>query len=232
MRTLKHPFRTISTIWLILTLLSPSLSFAAYSSISVSQTLTLEETVAAATHQQIDHTAETRIFVSRIKQVDAWVFGTSALIPNDPEAHPQILLFLAEYKRDSWLVYLEHSQQFEQALHLIPPELLTAEQRATLESSSSIAPQGNGSMQLSLPWATGESQYFTGGPHGLTVRDAIDFSGGTGIVRSAREGVAYTPCGASSDYVRVDHGGGLSTNYYHSLVLALAMANLLDVEQQ
>lgn len=214
MRTLHQRFRTICSIWLILALMAPSLSFAAYPSTASNQSLSLEEVVEAATHQQNDHITEAKVFVSRINQINPWVFGTSALIPSDSESHPKIVLFFAEYKRNSWVVYLEHSQNFEQALNLIPSELLTPEQRATLESSSSIAPQGNGSMQLSLPWTTGESQYITGGPHGGK-RGAIDFSGGTGIVRSAREGTAYTSCGTGSDYVRVDHGGGISTNYYH-----------------
>jgi hypothetical protein len=79
---------------------------------------------------------------------------------------------------------------------------------------TTIQVQGNGSMLLSLPWATGETRSFTSGPHDGTL-SAIDFSGGSGIARAAREGTVYIPCGAVSPWVRVDHGGGLSTNYFH-----------------
>lgn len=180
---------------------------------------TLEQAVQIATHDQTAVPADAEIVISQIAQKDAWVFGTSAIIPATDEEEPKILLFLAEQTTDGWSVAIEHTEAFDRSLQIIPQGLLSQQQLATMANLAQI--QGNGSMQLGLPWAVGETQYFTGGPHG-TNREAIDFSGGTGIVRAVREGVAYTPCGTASDYVRVDHGGGLSTHYYHLSGISIA----------
>lgn len=79
---------------------------------------------------------------------------------------------------------------------------------------------------LSLPWATGKTWNLTGGPHGGQ-SETLDFAGGSGNVRAAREGVAYTPCGQGSDFMRIDHGGGLSTNYQH--ISSIAVTNGVSV---
>jgi murein DD-endopeptidase MepM/ murein hydrolase activator NlpD len=181
---------------------------------------TLDEAVRAATLAQSPAFTSATLFISPISQVGAWAFGTSAVIPVDmAETEPQILLFLAEQRIGGWSVAMEYTPSFSAVLARVPNGLLSAEQRATMKTSIQL--QGNGSMQLSLPWATGETQSFTGGPHDGTL-SAIDFSGGSGIVRAAREGTAYIPCGAVSPWVRVDHGGGLSTNYFHLASISIS----------
>jgi murein DD-endopeptidase MepM/ murein hydrolase activator NlpD len=184
----------------------------------------LEQAVKQETLNQRTPEENTTIFVSAINQVDNWVFGTSTLIPSDPEDFPVLLLFFAELRQDIWRVSLEYTNAFERAMNKAPLSLLTPQQRLIMQSNieaeaspqAAPSPQGDGSLQFSLPWATGETQSLTGGPHGENPkRVAIDFSGGSGVVRTVREGTAYIPCGGSSDYVRVDHGGGVSTNYYH-----------------
>lgn len=76
------------------------------------------------------------------------------------------------------------------------------------------AAMGDGSAQLSLPWAPGEPWMLTGGPHGSPVGNALDFdfAGGVGRVRAAREGIALVSC---PNTVRVDHLDGWSTVYAH-----------------
>lgn len=181
---------------------------------------TLEQAVHAATLEQLPEFSDAPTFISPIEQVGAWVFGTSAVALADVEAsEPRLLLFFAEQLGGAWSVALEHTPAFSAALARVPDGLLTPGQRATLDPL--LQGQGNGSMQLSLPWAVGETQSFTGGPHDGTL-SAIDFSGGTGIARAAREGTAYIPCGSASPWVRVDHGGGLSTNYFHLANISVA----------
>ena len=88
------------------------------------------------------------------------------------------------------------------------------------------ASAGDGSSQLSLPWTTGESwtllPSLSGtGAHGWdanTPTSSLDFSGGTGAVRAAAGGTVYRndgSCGSGQGYVRIDHGGGWQTTYYH-----------------
>lgn len=192
----------------------------------------LEQAVSAAVNAQHPNAATARIIVSPISQVKAWVFGTVAIIPQpasdnapDEETAPSILLFFAEQSNGTWQVALEHSAAFEQALTQIPRNLLTPEQWSTMPTTAQLS--GDGSMDLSLPWAVGETWWLTSGPHGIS-RAALDFAVTGGRVRAAREGVAYTPCGQSSDLVRIDHPGGFSTNYYHLSGIAVANGTPVD----
>lgn len=79
---------------------------------------------------------------------------------------------------------------------------------------------------LSLPWANGETWYYTGGPHvsyagGVPYqRAAVDFApgGGSGCFSSSawvRAAAAGTVVWADCNFVRIDHGGGWSTGYNH-----------------
>ncbi|ACL25958.1 peptidoglycan DD-metalloendopeptidase family protein [Chloroflexus aggregans] len=192
----------------------------------------LEQAVSAAVSAQHPNAATAQIIVSPISQVKAWVFGSVAIIPQpasdnapDEETAPRILLFFAEQSNGTWQVALEHSAAFEQALTQIPRNLLTPEQWSTMPTTAQLS--GDGSMDLNLPWAVGETWWLTSGPHGIS-RAALDFAVIGGRVRAAREGVAYTPCGQSSDLVRIDHPGGFSTNYYHLSGIAVANGTPVD----
>ena len=82
------------------------------------------------------------------------------------------------------------------------------------------ASSGDGSARLSLPWRSGDMWRMTGGPHpdsGGRARpwSALDFqpkSGESGAVRAARGGVVSRPC---ANLVRINHGDGWMTSYYH-----------------
>jgi murein DD-endopeptidase MepM/ murein hydrolase activator NlpD len=75
---------------------------------------------------------------------------------------------------------------------------------------------GDSSAQLFLPWATGQSWRLLGGPHNFhstgTPWSSLDFAGGDGLVRAARGGVVRRDC---ANFVRIDHGDGWHTSYYH-----------------
>ncbi|WHT21372.1 M23 family metallopeptidase [Crossiella sp. CA-258035] len=71
---------------------------------------------------------------------------------------------------------------------------------------------------LALPFATGQQTYSAGvhsdnGQSG--VKNAIDFSPGDGVARSAAEGTVRIQRCSGGDWVTVDHAGGWRTGYYH-----------------
>ncbi|MBP1468267.1 carboxypeptidase regulatory-like domain-containing protein, partial [Candidatus Chloroploca sp. M-50] len=104
---------------------------------------------------------------------------------------------------------------------LTPPGLLSEDAQRVL--GPSISPQGDGSGELSLPWPTGETWALTGGPHiavSGSVRNAIDFAGGSGRIVAARDGVAYYSS-SCPNYIRIEHGGGWKTTYYHAINIAV-----------
>jgi murein DD-endopeptidase MepM/ murein hydrolase activator NlpD len=79
---------------------------------------------------------------------------------------------------------------------------------------------------LRLPWGNSETWYFTSGPHTSTTggvrysRTAVDFApgGGSGCFSSSawvRAVKAGTVAVAHCNYVRINHGGGWSTTYFH-----------------
>jgi hypothetical protein len=150
-----------------------------------------------------------------IQEVDHWAFGNiGVLAPPDEEAGPEGLLFLAHRDDSIWVVALENTPEFYSWFAEVPTELLPDDIR---KSFSSVNSAGDGSAQLSLPWNTGETWRFTGGPHsndgsGNRPWSSLDFAGGSGMVRAAREGTAYRDC---ENFVRIVHADGWQTGYYH-----------------
>ncbi len=94
---------------------------------------------------------------------------------------------------------------------------------------TAVSPQGfPTSMGLRLPWRMGESWYFWSGPHRTNSRDsvwaAVDWgpeniwcspssnrTSGTPVLAARGGTVVYARC----NFVRVDHGSGWSTGYFH-----------------
>lgn len=80
---------------------------------------------------------------------------------------------------------------------------------------------------LRLPWGSGDTWYYTGGPHTATAsgrsyaKAAVDYAPGgtTGCIQQSNAWVRAAKGGtvvwASCDFVRIDHGGGWSTSYFH-----------------
>jgi murein DD-endopeptidase MepM/ murein hydrolase activator NlpD len=89
------------------------------------------------------------------------------------------------------------------------------------------ASAGDGSAQLSLPWATGESWTLLSsligtGAHSwdgyTSPTSSLDFTATGGSVRAAGDGTVHRndgTCGKSPGYVRIDHRNGWHTTYYH-----------------
>jgi murein DD-endopeptidase MepM/ murein hydrolase activator NlpD len=81
------------------------------------------------------------------------------------------------------------------------------------------ASAGDVSAQLSLPWATGESWKLLSGIHSWSgarsPASSLDFTTASGQVRAAGPGTIHRDGRCASAFVRIDHGGGWNTSYYH-----------------
>jgi murein DD-endopeptidase MepM/ murein hydrolase activator NlpD len=187
---------------------------------------TLEQAVQTAIRDQATIPTNATLFVNRISEYEQWSFGSVSVFP-ESDAAPDIVLFLAEQQSDTWAVAIEHTTHFATALRTIPRLLLTPEQWATLTSDQpitlaadeAVTLQDDRGLAMGLPWPVGESRYLTQGPHapGGSILAALDFAGSPGaLVHAARGGVVYHACpGAADTYVRIDHGGGVESHYYH-----------------
>ncbi len=187
---------------------------------------TLEQAVQTAIRDQATIPTNATLFVNRISEYEQWSFGSVSVFP-ESDAAPDIVLFLAKQQSDTWAVAIEHTTHFATALRTIPRLLLTPEQWATLTSDQlitlaadeAVTLQDDRGLAMGLPWPVGESRYLTQGPHapGGSTLAALDFAGSPGArVHAARSGVVYHACpGAPDTYVRIDHGGGVETHYYH-----------------
>jgi len=181
---------------------------------------TREQAVQAAVRDQKGVSATAILEVGSIAELNGWTFGTVGVFADNEL--PNVYLYLAEQRTEGWAVAIEYTDLFRAALKHIPRDLLTPEQWATLDYNpatslqSLIELQNDRSMQISLPWPVGESRYLTQGPHGAQSA-ALDFAGpANATVHAARGGVAYHACpGAADTHLRIDHGNGISTNYYH-----------------
>ncbi len=186
---------------------------------------TLEQAVQAAIREQVTLPTNTALFVNPIAEYEQWYFGSIGVFPE--YTSPDIYLFLAKRQSDTWAVAIEDTTHFATALRIIPRPLLTPEQWATLTSDQPITLaagevgtlQDDRGLVMGLPWPVGESRSLTQGPHapGGSILAALDFAGSPGArVHAARSGVVYHACpGAADTYVRIDHGGGVETHYYH-----------------
>jgi LasA protease len=152
---------------------------------------------------------------------DEWQTGTLA-IPADEEGYeePRVYLYVAKLEAGRWTAAIEGTDAFDELAGTALADLsgtASADLLATTVSTSS----GNGSAQLSLPWAKGQTWRLTGGPHNFNGGksrpwSSLDFAGpepGVSVkVRAARGGIVVRPC---RNLVQVRHGDGWTTSYYH-----------------
>ncbi|QSB15621.1 M23 family metallopeptidase [Natronosporangium hydrolyticum] len=165
-----------------------------------------------------DDTVATDVHVQR-ENADKWAFGTVVQVaPEEPERHPDGWLWLAWAEGDRWRVALEGSPQFARVSDDAP--VLTEPEQEVLGTtgyggSAPLATDFRTGMRL--PYAVGQQWRYTGGPHPMsgTVRSSIDLAGGDGRVLAAADGYAYTMCPSETGWIRVVHGRGFATDYYH-----------------
>ena len=164
------------------------------------------------------------ISVNVLTRKSEWAFGVVGIYAfNHTDAGPDSRLFIARKISKKWSVAIEDTQAFSIWLVLAPEQIVSRREKTVMLAR---APEGDGSSLLSLVWATGETGTLTGGPHNnaggaVTTRPwpAIDFVPDSRLVRAARDGIAYRPC---ANFVRVNHGDGWQTGYYHLKNIAIA----------
>jgi hypothetical protein len=174
----RHAFIVLA-IWSALALVT--LGTTAQTRALSPQPAALPESVRRATVTFLGYTPTANLIITTIRRQQDWVFGTVAIPPASDDDLPQALLFLARWNGADWETTIQHTTLFQGWLVKAPDAVVPSAEKAVLaESGHSLSPQavpqGNGSMQLNLPWPNGQFRYLTGGPHD-SQREALDFSG-------------------------------------------------------
>ncbi|NJP07051.1 MAG: peptidoglycan DD-metalloendopeptidase family protein, partial [Chloroflexaceae bacterium] len=214
-------------ILLVLQLLFGSVAWGA----SEPSTTGLAAVVEQAVKDDLDVPSSTDIIVDNVQQDNIWASGSVFITASHDIPSPQFFLFLARFDVDSWEVALDNESLFQEWLPQVPDTLISEDERAILTSSPTLA--GDGSGQLSLPYATGETWTLTGGPHVAvngSVKNALDFAGGNGMIRAARDGVAYYQA-SCPNFISIVHDGGWKTTYYHVINIAIVNGQSVSREQ-
>lgn len=167
------------------------------------------------------------ISLSTTGEAAGWVFGGVAVrLAADEHGTPRAFLYLARRGAGGWQVALEPTAAFDGWVREAPPGLIPPAIVAIYGSGGSaggVEAEAFGGPALALPWAVGETWSYWSGPHDshvVGVRNALDFSGGTGQIRAAAGGVALTfDC---DNLVKITHDAdGWQTTYYHVANIAV-----------
>lgn len=176
---------------------------------------------------QVDGQPAGPTIVSDIQMIGDWSYGFLVTrAPDGIHAEPDLRLFITKRDESGTRVNasLEYTPEFYALLDQVPAGLIPQAGLDILRQSASVVRGENTARALNygLPWAAGQTWTMTGGPHpdsGMGDKrpwSAIDLAYGpsVGVIRAAESGVVWR----SSDcpnFIRVDHGGGYRTGYYH-----------------
>lgn len=155
------------------------------------------------------------IGVFSVKYVDKWAFGLATIGVQTEGGGPDGYLFIAQESETGWKIAIESSAQFREWIAEAPDKLVSEPEKSVLIGRQS---RGDGSAQLGLPWQVGETWRLTGGPHsnngsGSRPWSALDFAGGSMLVRASADGTVYVGCLGA--FIRVTHANGWQTGHYH-----------------
>lgn len=163
--------------------------------------------------------------VTVIRTSKRWSFGTVG-VPEAAGVHgePEGTIYLAHRVKAGWEAAVQYTPAFDGLVQRLPTRYPSQAIKDSLQSRTGFsAAAAPGDAQLSLPYATGETWTLMSGPHRgpstSSPHAAIDLDGGSGVVRAARAGIAYLDC---PNKVRVDHGDGYQTGYYHLTGIVVA----------
>ena len=167
-----------------------------------------------------------------VQSVGDWAAGSAMVyaIDDGEESSPYLFPFVARWDQSQvqiqWQVAVEYAPNYVDMLRAAPQAILSPIHVVGLAGPGLAAPSQTMDVpQLGLPWALGETQYLTSGPHSDAAFkrqrpwSAIDFAGGSSNVRAAADGVVYLMPGCP--YVQINHGNGWQTGYYHLVQIAV-----------
>lgn len=162
------------------------------------------------------------IELNNIKSVEGWYSGTVAILaPQEQNASPDFRYFLAREVDTTYDVAIEYTDAYTTLVAQAPENLngFSVNTEGLL-----VAPMRIASANLSLPFGIHETWILTGGPHNALDGfsqpfSALDFAGGSQIVRAAADGVVSRPC---ANFVVIDHGNSYQTSYYHVTAISVS----------
>ncbi|ABX07917.1 peptidase M23B (plasmid) [Herpetosiphon aurantiacus DSM 785] len=162
------------------------------------------------------------ILIENIRLDLPWASGTIVLLdPNVTATTPHMGIFLGMYdkKEQRWTIAFRTNPQFQTWLPDVPLTVFNETEKGFFSNPQRFV---DGLALLSLPWPAHESRYMSQGPHNynggnVNPLSSLDFTGGSGGVYAAREGLVQVLCGGNK--VFIDHGDGWQTGYYHLTAL-------------
>lgn len=188
----------------------------------------LEQAVIKLVREQTG-TASGRVEVQR--RDGTWAFGVAVQpAPAAEGASPQGWIFLGHKAGSDWTVALDTAGGFVDLALQAPETVFSKPEKETFAARDDFSIQAGNNTELTLPWAVGQSWWWTGGAHGWGGSErpwsSMDFAGGDQVVRAAGSGTVYTMCADSSNggtpggWRRVYHPNGYTTDYYHMWYLS------------
>jgi len=164
-----------------------------------------------------------------VKTEGDWAAGMAMIYPVGDHVGPYLFLFVAhrQDQNSAWQVAVEYAPDYATWLQAAPTSVLSAAHLAgrvlpgyapsSADQIEQIEQQDP--LRIGLPWALGETQYLTSGPHpdspktGAHPWSALDFSGGSLWVRAPADGIVYRK--PNCPYVQINMGNGWQTGFYH-----------------
>ena len=204
--------------------LQPARSVAAGRATKTVEAKTIEAAARLAAGDFLGRKLGAESVVTVIRTSKRWSFGTVG-VPEVAGVHgePEGTIYLAHRVKAGWEAAVQYTPAFDGLVQQLPTRYPSQAIKDSLQSRSGFAAAGPGDAQLSLPYATGETWTLMSGPHRgpstSSPHAAVDLTNGSGVVRAARDGIAYLDC---PNKVRVDHGDGYQTGYYHLVGIAVA----------
>jgi murein DD-endopeptidase MepM/ murein hydrolase activator NlpD len=197
--------------------------------------------IRTAARRQYGSAAKGRLHARLVRQASGWAFGLAILQPPPRHAGVQegeadvVFLWIAHRVNRRWLVALEYTSAWSRMLRRAPVRLShgapkgasPARKRRASSSTRSLSLADAGASQLSFPFAPAQTWIFNGPHNGAVIAsrpwNAVDFGdlgsgyNGNDVAVAARDG---TVTSNGCDMVRIDHGDGWATAYWHLHVSA------------
>ncbi|WP_245730252.1 peptidase M23 [Micromonospora pallida] len=221
-RNVRGPVRAALLSAVVLLAAAPATAATAAPAGDVTEAVTArllgQASVTADPHLRTADADDTRVTVAR-RDGRNWAFGTAVVVaPHEEDAYPKGSVFVAHRDRSGWQVAFDGEAAFAELAEDAPSTVVSAQEKKVFAAPSPGTMLANGDFRtgMRLPYAVGQTWYYTGGPHGWGGGElpysSIDLAGGDQRVLAARGGTAYTMC---RGWIRVIHDRGYSTDYYH-----------------